>query len=1669
MLFLSITCLAGAWALIFLRSFVGATWAQQVPSALAFVLLALAVIGAAIARRGARNPAGLWLSIALTAWSLLVFTLPSGSAARMQENWRRESAEQIAGTLADVGNHIARLEDFSASLGDRVAAHVRSLDVSVSSDPTVSFALLDSLSRSATRGTALAAGTAIGLQLFDPDGNRVAWSGWPQQTGLVDAMFIRSGSELVYTRNVSLYQILTHVIPVRSAGGERLMATLLVDMPLEVDYRVNNRFLKSTSLADQIPRGGVARVTFDYYPATGNLPERLERFQKQQAEFLERRAQMIAATEQNPEPARTTAPDDTTAQPPAPLRADSVMSYHSFPRNVEPAGEIVGDALAGLQGRVLVRSRVGNPILGAVAVGYPFSHYEAQRASRRAAWGKGLALAALFAFFFQAMRWMPRTGRVRDVVVRAGLYAAFMVALRFAILAFGTRSGWMHTRLFDPSVFATPTLGGLMRSVFDLALTALFLVILVYGLVRIVRARESAPSKVAPTTRMRALEVIAIAGTLFGAGALIRRFIHVVVVNANPRLLGETMEITDASLIVLHVGVFLMVTGILLAGMFVIWGVMRAAAETRRMAVCAAALVLVAVASLVLQRWDPLGVATLVTLFVVFAPRVVHREDLVSVGIVAFCLVVVSSGAAYTYLARDYDELRKGFVSEKAAELVNPSDNWKVVILEDVLGEYAQRHEIRQALRSPQVMDVDRLAFDLWADGPLSLLGYSCSIHVLTAADSVVSEFAVDMPYRARISEGGERTDTPDQNRWAVMDLTRSTPQGIVRFYRGILNVDESDVYEAGDLARRVIGKVIVDVPFFFGSLELAARTGPRTPEVLRNVQEGGVAPRVEEPEALLLARVDKERRITESSSERLAVGTRVPRDVLERAREKEWPLLRASTGTYRVMASDLGDSSAGGQTLLAGFRVPSPARYLLRWSTLFSLYLFFTLVMLLAVVALATVPSLGRVLPTLTPGGRLGFQQKLLASFLLVALTPAVILGLFSVDFIKGRFTEESRDEASVKVQSARGAVANILHGEMQFHLANLDVPAFFKASAPRIHPLGERRIAALFADASVPDGRNVSTMGTVDGISGEELALITVGSQPYVGVFSAPIDVSRADVYGRYHIFYGRAVDEDLLGEIAEQVGADVNVYVDGNLVASSREGLLAGGFISATMNEEAFVEVSLLGSERALATERAGSYDFQVAYLPVTHWQPVPGDTAVVTRAPTRAALAVPLLFRPESYSLEVQRATSVALGVFALLLAATIALGLLVARGVFEPMRELVAGTRRISQGDFNVRLREDRADEVGIVATAFNEMTERIAESQRALEERRRYLEAILENIGAGVISTDAEGRVRTVNSAAERIAGVPARDAEGRTAGEIAREGHAERLFAQLDPAAAESSPFETGELEIERGGRRATIKYMRTRLESGDRYAGTVFVFEDLTELIESKKLSAWVEMARQIAHEIKNPLTPIRISTQFMRRAYEQRTDQFDRIFREGTETIIHQVDVLKRIAGEFSSFGRLQKLDMKPHAVDPLVRGIVAPYVNNSSNVDVVYENGAADARIVADEEAVRKICANLIENALEAMGSDGGELHVRCRETTVDGSRAVRIVFRDNGPGLDEEAAKRLFEPYFSTKTTGTGLGLAICRTLSREMGGDVTIENLEDERGVEAVLTLRRAG
>jgi nitrogen fixation/metabolism regulation signal transduction histidine kinase len=218
----------------------------------------------------------------------------------------------------------------------------------------------------------------------------------------------------------------------------------------------------------------------------------------------------------------------------------------------------------------------------------------------------------------------------------------------------------------------------------------------------------------------------------------------------------------------------------------------------------------------------------------------------------------------------------------------------------------------------------------------------------------------------------------------------------------------------------------------------------------------------------------------------------------------------------------------------------------------------------------------------------------------------------------------------------------------------------------------------------------------------------------------------------------------------------------------------------------------------------------------------------------------------------------------------------------------------------------------------------------------------------------------------------------------------------------------------------------------------------GRVAVFEDVSDLVRSQKLAAWSEMARQVAHEIKNPLTPIKLSMQHAGRAWRDRKENFEDIFSDAQRTVSTQVEILRRIAQEFSLYGRKPELRMESLDLMAAAREVLAPYAESALSVDW---GEAGELKVRADAEALRKVLLNLVENAREAMG-ESGRLELDCSRE--GGFGELRL--RDFGPGIPEEALGRLFEPYFSSKTGGTGLGLAISAQLVEEMGGRLELEN-----------------
>lgn len=1526
-----------------------------------------------------------------------------GEGAGWEDDLKAREAARLHAAIGQVAQRVRRLEEVSSEAGKRVAGFL-------SSTPRASkggigwrieaFRFFSALAEEVGGGGELPPGTEIGLQLLDDEGGRVAWGGWSQALSLQDRSLIAMGREMVYSRQVSLYRVLTHVIPI-GAGGEW---TLVVDLPLEVNYKVNNKFIKGTSVAAQVARSFSVSVDLAYLPPqpAPDVPDRRQR-RGQPGKLLDR----------------------TT--------------------------RIRENASGGITGTARVLTSRGVPLLKVTVSTPPLAHYSETRRKRFRLLGQGAVLLSLLPLFLVAFELIPSPWPA----VRMAALILFSGFLRYSLLSFETAVPGGRWKVFDPVIFATPALKGLMRSPGDLLITAVFLVATLYILLKL--ARSVSAHAGGGGGRHRSLSVakgVAAAGLLLALYYTLRAFVATLVSNANPRLIGETVDYLDGQILVLHLGAFLVLSGLVMVYLVSVWGLNRlgGSPHTYLLCPCAAAVLLGLVPFL---GWEFGLLGALLILFAFLAPRIVHREDLVSLVIAAFYFVAVVSLGAYVLFNEDYQKLKRIFVQEKAVELASPADNWKGFIVEDVVDKLVGNPSLRMKLSAGTPAAKRRLAFDIWAESSLSLLGYSCALYVLDGRDSLLSRFAVDMPFRADISGGKERIDVPARRKQVVLDLTKNTPQGAVKYYRGIGLIEEF-VEEEGGMSRQVLGRVVVDVPYFFENLGWASRTGPRTPEVLRNVQEGGVEPRLEEPGGILLARLDGAR-VVESSTDDLPPGTPLPAEDLEAAKKGGWPLLTAGSTDYRYLVSG---------NLLAGYKVPSPLWHLLRWSTILSLYLFFTFVLIAGMVVAKRVPGLGELMPTLTPGRRLGFQQKLLLSFLVVAIVPAILIGVFSSNMLRARFLEENRRKAFNRALSAERALHHMLERELELLPVDSLAAAALKAAASS-HERSPRQSESIVSTegsaAFPPEARVTALSGLGEGrlallIPEESLSSYPVGrvsllerNRLYVGLYSDPFMLEAEEGPRSYVLYYGRRLDGDLLGLVADQVGSDIVAYRNGEMVASSSEGLLAAGFMNKLMNPEAFLRVSLIGGQHALTTERAGRYRYQVAYLPLDDH-------------PVNAALALPLLFRPESFHAEVQRATSMVLGIFALLFAATAALGLLLARGIFEPLKSLIEGTRRISKGEFSFKLPFKGEDEIGSVVRAFNEMTDQLERSQRALEQRRRYLEAILASVGTGVISTDEDNQLTTVNAAAERILSVPARALVGKTAGEIAAGGIVPEFFGALQKAASSNEPFVASEVGVRLQGKQATVKFMATKLTFGGGYLGSVFVFEDITELIRSKKLAAWVEMARQIAHEIKNPLTPIKISTQFMRRAFREGSKDFPRILEESSETIIQQVEVLKKIAGEFSSFGKMRELELCRHPLVPLLEEIVAPYRKNSSQVEVSFSTSCPNIKVLVDPEALRKICTNLIENALEAMPA-GGRLHIECSEAE-HGGRVVEVTFRDTGPGLSDEVRERLFEPYFSTKTQGTGLGLAICRTLSREMGGDVTLENLPDRSGAVATLRLR---
>ena len=408
-----------------------------------------------------------------------------------------------------------------------------------------------------------------------------------------------------------------------------------------------------------------------------------------------------------------------------------------------------------------------------------------------------------------------------------------------------------------------------------------------------------------------------------------------------------------------------------------------------------------------------------------------------------------------------------------------------------------------------------------------------------------------------------------------------------------------------------------------------------------------------------------------------------------------------------------------------------------------------------------------------------------------------------------------------------------------------------------------------------------------------------------------------------------------------------------------------------------------------------------------------------------------------------------------------------------RRLVAPIQDLVAGTRAVAAGDFDTRLQAPTKDEIGFLISSFNDMTQRLATarreaslSQALVEAERANLEVILARLSTGVMALESDLKIRNANQAAGAILGV---DLENRAGTYLPDAAKGNALFEQfVDVAQVHLGAGETEWREqiVLRGevGRRV-LTCACTALPGDERHAaGYVIVFDDITALLQAQRDAAWGEVARRLAHEIKNPLTPIQLSAERMRRKYLHAMPEEDaQVLDRATHTIVQQVEAMKEMVNAFSDYARAPDMEIGRFDMDKLVHEVVDLYRAQESGIEIVLTSDPTMHPIEADIGRVRQILHNLLRNATEALESTrDGRIDVHVSAAEIDGVDVLQIKVEDNGPGFAEGAMNQVFDPYVTTKPKGTGLGLAIVKKLVEEHVGSIRAYNRKEGGAVISI-------
>lgn len=410
----------------------------------------------------------------------------------------------------------------------------------------------------------------------------------------------------------------------------------------------------------------------------------------------------------------------------------------------------------------------------------------------------------------------------------------------------------------------------------------------------------------------------------------------------------------------------------------------------------------------------------------------------------------------------------------------------------------------------------------------------------------------------------------------------------------------------------------------------------------------------------------------------------------------------------------------------------------------------------------------------------------------------------------------------------------------------------------------------------------------------------------------------------------------------------------------------------------------------------------------------------------------------------------------LGFFTLLIVFTgLWVALKISNSITTPIQSLAIATQRVAEGELNIQVNEKSSNEIGLLINSFNNMVKQLKESKDSLhktymesDRRRLYLENILENINSGIIFLDKDGTVKSINKAACSILKVSAKDVVGISYKEFIKALNSEDLNSMIEILEGHEIKGVKREVKINRDGIIISIRiYINGIWDSETGKAiGMLVVFDDITDIINAQKVLTWREIARRLAHEIKNPLTPIKLSTERLIKKWKQKDEDFDIVFEKATKTIISEVESLRSLVDVFSKYGRMPEVKMASTDIKELITDVASLYKGFSDvKLNLYFEKDIPN--LMLDGDQIKRVFMNLIDNAIKAMNNNG-DINITVR---LEQDRLL-IDVADTGPGISDDEKEKLFIPYFSKNRDGAGLGLAIVNKIINDHKGRIIVRD-----------------